>query len=250
MAQIKTQYNRRSFIKISSAAGGGMLIGFSWLNGCKPNTPEPDPGVATPKEWFEINGYIKIGDTGMVTIYSPNPEIGQNVRTSMPMIVAEELDVPWENVVVEQAPLNTGWYQNRFAGGSLSIRLSWNALRMAGATGKRMLLEAAAKEWGLQVSDLTASEGMIKENNGERSVSYGEIASKAVGIEIPEEVELKEPKDFKLIGTSVKNVDGKKIVMGEPLFGLDFHRDGMQLAMIQHPPAFGIFRKYHFADRY
>lgn len=240
MSKIKTQYNRRSFLKVSAAASGGMLIGFSWLNGCKPNSPELEPGVAVPKEWFDINGYIKIGDTGMVTIYSPNPEIGQNVKTSMPMIVAEELDVPWENVVVEQAPLNTGFYQNQFAGGSLSIRLSWNALRMAGATGKRMLLEAAAKEWGLQVSDLTASEGMIKENNGERTISYGDIASKAVGIEIPEEVELKEPKDFKLIGTSVKNVDGKKIVVGEPLFGLDFHRDGMQLAMIQHPPAFGM----------
>ncbi len=240
MTHIKTQYNRRSFIKVSAAAGGGMLIGFSWLNGCKPNTPEPEPGVAVPNEWFEINGYIKIGDTGMVTIYSPNPEIGQNVRTSMPMIVAEELDVPWENVVVEQAPLNTGWYQNQFAGGSLSIRLSWNALRMAGATGKRMLMEAAAKEWGLQVSDLTASEGIIKETNGERTIGYGEIASKAVGIEIPEEVALKEVKDFKLIGTSVKNVDGSKIVRGEPLFGLDFHREGMQLAMIQHPPAFGM----------
>ena len=240
MTQIKTQYNRRSFIKVSAAAGGGMLIGFSWLNGCKPNTHEPDPGVAIPKEWFEINGYIKIGDTGMVTIYSPNPEIGQNVRTSMPMIVAEELDVPWENVVVEQAPLNTGWYQNQFAGGSLSIRLSWNALRMAGATGRRMLLEAAAKEWGLQITDLTASEGTIKEISGERTINYGEIASKAVGIEVPEEVELKAPQDFKLIGSSKKNVDGKKIVIGEPLFGLDFHRDGMQLAMIQHPPAFGM----------
>lgn len=240
MTRIKTQYNRRSFIKVSAAAGGGMLIGFSWLNGCKPNTPEPEPGVAMPKEWFEINGYIKIGDTGMVTIYSPNPEIGQNVRTSMPMIVAEELDVPWENVVVEQAPLNTGWYQNQFAGGSLSIRLSWNALRMAGATGRRMLLEAAAKEWGVQLSDLTASEGVIKEINGERTVTYGEIASKAVGIEVPKEVELKGVKDFKLIGSSIKNVDGKKIVTGQPLFGLDFHRDGMQLAMIQHPPAFGM----------
>ena len=217
-----------------------MLIGFSWLNACKPNSPEPEAGVAMPNEWFEINGYIKIGDTGMVTIYSPNPEIGQNVRTSMPMIVAEELDVPWENVVVEQAPLNTGWYQNQFAGGSLSIRLSWNALRMAGATGRRMLLEAAAKEWGVQVSDLTAVDGIIKENNGERSTTYGAIASKAVGIEVPEEVELKGVKDFKLIGTSIKNVDGKKIVTGEPLFGLDFHREGMQLAMIQHPPAFGM----------
>ncbi|MDV7140139.1 molybdopterin cofactor-binding domain-containing protein [Maribacter sp. TH_r10] len=240
MTRIKTSYNRRSFMKISAAASGGMLIGFSWLNGCVPATPDKKTGLAVPKEWFDINGYIKIGDTGVVTIYSPNPEIGQNVKTSMPMIVAEELDIPWENVIVEQAPLNTGFYQNQFAGGSLSIRLSWNALRMAGATGRRMLMEAAAKEWGLAVSDVDAKDGMIHENNGERSVSYGEIASKAVGIEIPEEVELKEIKDFKLIGTSKKNVDGKKILKGEPLFGLDFKRKGMKIAMIQHPPAFGM----------
>jgi len=239
MTKIKTQYNRRSFLKVSAAAGGGMLIGFSWLNGCNTATAEKT-GVAIPNEWFDINGYIKIGDTGMVTIYSPNPEIGQNIKTSMPMIVAEELDVPWENVVVEQAPLNTGFYQNQFAGGSLSIRLSWNALRMAGAAGKRMLMEAAAKEWALTVSDVTASEGVVKENNGERSLSYGELAANAVGIEVPEELELKAPKDFKLIGSSKKNVDGKQIVTGKPLFGLDFHRDGMQLAMIEHPPAFGM----------
>lgn len=238
MTKIKTQYNRRSFLKISAAAGGGMLIGFSWLTGCI--SDDKNEELAVPKEWFDINGYIKIGDTGMVTIYSPNPEIGQNVKTSMPMIVAEELDVDWKNVVVEQAPLNTGFYQNQFAGGSLSIRLSWNALRMAGATGKRMLLEAAAKEWGVNISDLTVDKGIIKESKGERSISYGEIASKTVGIEIPEEIELKEISDFKLIGTSVKNVDGKKIVTGEPLFGLDFTREGMQLAMIQHPPAFGM----------
>ena len=238
MTKVKTQYNRRSFLKVSAAAGGGMLIGFSWLTGCISSSETE--GSCIPNEWFDINGYIKIGDTGMVTIYSPNPEIGQNVRTSMPMIVAEELDVDWNNVVVEQAPLNTGFYQNQFAGGSLSIRLSWNALRMAGATGRRMLLEAAAKEWDVPVSDLTANQGVIKEKNGERTIGYGEIASKAVGIEVPEEVELKEIKDFKLIGTSVKNVDAKKIVTGKPLFGLDFKREGMQLAMIQHPPAFGM----------
>ncbi len=239
MTKVKTQFNRRSFLKVSAAAGGGMLIGFNWLAGCSPAT-KPEELVEVPNEWFEINGYIKIGDTGMVTIYSPNPEIGQNVKTSMPMIVAEELDVDWKNVVVEQAPLNTGLYQNQFAGGSLSIRLSWNALRMAGATGRRMLLEATAKEWGIKVSDVTADQGTINEINGERSITYGEIASKAVGIEVPEEVELKEIKDFKLIGTSQKNVEGKNIVTGKPLFGLDYQSDGMQLAMIEHPPAFGM----------
>lgn len=240
MTKIKTEYNRRSFLKISAAAGGGMLIGFSWLTGCISSESKPEEGVAIPKEWYEINGYIKIGDTGMVTIYSPNPEIGQNIRTSMPMIVAEELDVDWKNVVVEQAPLNSGFYQNQFAGGSLSIRLSWNALRMAGATARLMLIAAAAKEWNVSPSGLEASQGVIKELNGTRSITYGEIASKAVDMEVPTEVELKEPKDFKLISTSVKNVDGKKIVTGKPLFGLDFHREGMKLAMIQHPPAFGM----------
>ncbi|MEN3322297.1 molybdopterin cofactor-binding domain-containing protein [Mariniflexile soesokkakense] len=238
MTKIKTQYNRRSFLKVSVAAGGGMLIGFSWLTGSASVVNSQQ--VSVPNEWFDINGYIKIANTGMVTIYSPNPEIGQNVRTSMPMIVAEELDVDWKNVVVEQAPLNTGFYQNQFAGGSLSIRLSWNALRMAGATGRRMLLEAAAKEWQLPVSNLSVSNGIIKDKNSNKIITYGEIATKAVGIEIPKEIELKEPKDFKLISTSVKNVDGLKIVTGKPLFGLDFKRDGMQFAMIQHPPAFGM----------
>jgi CO/xanthine dehydrogenase Mo-binding subunit len=215
-----------------------MLIGFNWLTSCSPPVQE---GVAIPNEWFDINGYIKIGDTGLVTIYSPNPEIGQNVMTSMPMIVAEELDVNWEHVVVEQGMLDEDSFNNpQFAGGSLSIMLGWDALRMAGATGRRMLLEAAAKEWGVGVSDLTTSEGMIKEANGTRTIGYGEIASKAVGIEVPEEIELKDPNDYKLIGTYQKNVEGPKIVTGESLFGLDFKREGMLLAMIEHPPSFGM----------
>ena len=238
MTKVKTKYNRRSFLKISAAAGGGMLIGFNWLLACKPNVEEEV--VAIPNEWFEINGYIKIGDTGLVTIYSPNPEIGQNVRTSMPMIVAEELDVNWKNVVVEQAPLDIGFYNNQFAGGSQSIRRGWDALRMAGATGRRMLLEAAAKEWGVSIEDLEVSEGVIKERNGERTIGYGDIASKAVGIEVPEEIELKDIKDFNIIGHSKKNVDGLKIVTGKSELGLDFKREGMKLAMIEHAPAFGM----------
>ena len=146
MTKVKTELDRRSFLKISAAASGGILIGFSWFAGCTPDTKN-GKFVEVPNEWFEINSYIKIGDTGMVTIYSPNPEIGQNVKTSMPMIVAEELDVDWNHVQVEQAPLNTGIYQNQFAGGSLSIRMGWTALRTAGAAGRFMLLTAAAKEW-------------------------------------------------------------------------------------------------------
>lgn len=240
MTVIKTKIGRRSFLKTSTAAGGGLLIGFSWLTSCSPLV-EGAEEVAIPNEWFKINGYIKIGDTGMVTIYSPNPEIGQNVMTSMPMIVAEELDVPWKNVVVEQGKLDSDAFKNpQFAGGSLSIMYGWDPLRMAGAAGKYMLLAAAAKEWGVTAADLTASEGVIKETNGTRSIGYGEIASKAVGIEVPEKLELKEPKDYKLLGTWKKNVEGSKIVTGKPLFGLDFKREGMRLAMIEHPPAFGM----------
>ena len=238
MTLIRTQHNRRSFLKVSAATSGGMLIGFSWLTRC---TPASEPTVAIPNEWFKINGYIKIGDTGLVTIFSPNPEIGQNVMTSMPMVVAEELDVRWDHVVVEQGALDEDAFKNpQFAGGSLSLKLGWDALRMAGAAGKRMLMEAAAKEWAVDIAELTASEGVISEKSGERKIGYGEIASKAVGIEVPEELELKEPKDYKLIGTAQKNVEGPKIVSGKPLFGIDFEREGMLLAMIEHPPAFGL----------
>ncbi|MDP5140013.1 MAG: molybdopterin-dependent oxidoreductase, partial [Spirosomaceae bacterium] len=240
MKKIKTQYNRRSFLKVTAASTGGMLIGFSWLNGVNAATPAD---VEIPEEWFEINGYIKLGNNGMVTIYSPNPEIGQNVRTSMPMIVAEELDIPWKNVMVEQAPLNTGIYQNQFAGGSLSIRLSWNALRMAGATARAMLMQAAANEWNIPVENLTASNGIVTDKSGNKKATYGDLASKAAIIEVPKEVELKDISDFKLIGTSQKNVDGQKIVTGTPMYGIDIQREGMKLAMIEHPPAFGMKAK-------
>ncbi|MCV9386012.1 xanthine dehydrogenase family protein molybdopterin-binding subunit [Reichenbachiella ulvae] len=238
MTLIKTKYNRRSFLKVSGAAGGGLLLGFSWLNGCM---PAGESGIASiPNEWFEINGFIKIGDTGLVTIFSPNPEIGQNVKTSMPLIVAEELDVDWKNVVVEQAPLNTDIFQRQIAGGSQSIRHGWKALRMAGATGKRMLMEAAAQKLSVPVSELTVSQGVISHQASGKSLSYGEVASLAATMEVPEEVELKDNKDFKLIGTKVKNVDGQKIVTGQPLFGLDYQREGMLIAMIIHAPAFGM----------
>lgn len=237
MTLVKTTYNRRSFLKTSVLAGGGMMLGFSWLASC---TPTPEEVLNMPKEWFNINGFLKIGENGVVTIMSPNPEIGQNVKTSMPMIVAEELDVDWKNVIVEQAPLNTDVFTRQLAGGSQSIRQGWQSLRMAGATARQMLVEAAAQQWQVPAAEITTAAGIIYHEKSSKSINYGEVASAAAALPVPEEVQLKDLKDFKIIGTSRKNVDAKKIVTGQPLFGLDFRSEGMLIAMIVHPPAFGL----------
>ena len=239
MAIIKTTYNRRSFLKVSAAAGGGMALGFSWLASCTP-IEKAEKGLVMPEEWFEMNGYLKIGDNGVVTIMSPNPEIGQNVKTSMPMIVAEELDVDWSQVVVEQAPLNTDAFKGQIAGGSQSIRRNWDGLRMAGATAKAMLIEAAAQKLEVPASELSAQKGIVSHTNSDQTFTYGELAALAATLEVSEEVEIKETKEFTIIGKPTKNVDGKGIVTGEPLFGLDVQKEGMLIAMIEHPPAFGM----------
>ncbi|WP_299323883.1 molybdopterin cofactor-binding domain-containing protein [uncultured Maribacter sp.] len=245
MTLIKTTYNRRSFLKSGSLAGGGMILGFSWLASCKP-TPEQVSNI--PKEWFDINSFLKIGDNGMVTIMSPNPEIGQNVKTSMPMIVADELGVDWKNVIVEQAPLNTDIFQRQLAGGSQSIRVGWSGLRMAGATAKHMLVAAAADTWQVDASEITVDAGVISHTASNNSAGFGDMASKAATMPVPEEVKLKETNDFDIIGTDRRNVDGPNIITGKPLFGIDIQEEGMMIAMIIHPPAFGMTYKSMNAD--
>lgn len=240
MTLIKTSFNRRSFIKSSALAGGGLVIGFSWLASCKPS---PEQVSNMPKEWFDINGFLKIGENGMVTIMSPNPEIGQNVKTSMPMIVAEELDIDWNKVTVEQAPLNTDIFQRQLAGGSQSIRAGWEGLRMAGATARHMLIAAAADAWQVPASEITTNAGMLYHKASDKSAGYGEMASAASQLEVPEEVTLKETRNFSIIGTDRKNVDGPQLVTGKPLFGIDIQEEGMLIAMIVNPPAFGMTYK-------
>lgn len=237
MTLVKTTYGRRSFLKTTALAGGGLMLGFSWLASC---TSKPEALLTMPEEWFDINGFLKIGENGVVTIFSPNPEGGQNVKTSMPMIVAEELDVDWKNVIVEQAPLNTALYTRQFIGGSQAIRQGWQSLRMAGASARYMLRKAAAQAWEVPVEEITTEAGVLHHKNSGKKAGYGEMASAAANIAVPEEVQLKDIKEFNIIGTSRKNVDGKKIVTGQPLFGIDQHREGMLIAMIAHPPAFGM----------
>jgi isoquinoline 1-oxidoreductase beta subunit len=140
------------------------------------------------------------------------------------MIVAEELDVDWKNVIVEQAPLNTAIFTRQLAGGSQSIREGWQGLRMAGAAARHMLKEAAAQAWQVPVEEITTEAGMLHHKNSGKSIGYGGVASAAANIPVPKEIPLKEVKDFKIIGTPRRNVDGMKIVTGQPLFGLDYQR--------------------------
>ena len=240
MTFIKTKIGRRAFIKNTSLASGGLVLGFSILNACKPEQAKEMASIEMPNEWFEINSYLKIGDNGLVTIYTPNPEFGQNIRTSMPMLIAEELDLDWKNVLVEQAPYHPEKYGFQFTGGSQGIRRRWEPLRMAGATARHMLKEAAAMAWQVPASEIKTLEGILSHEASGNSAGYGEMASAAAQLPVPEEVKLKEIKDFTLIGKSIKNVDAKAIATGQPMFGSDYQKEGMLIAMIEHPPAFGM----------
>jgi isoquinoline 1-oxidoreductase beta subunit len=236
MTLVKSKFGRRAFLKNTSLASGGLVLGFSWLASCGDSTGET---MKVPGEWFDINGFLKIADNGQVTIMSPNPEGGQNVKTSMPMIVAEELGVDWKDVIVEQAPLNTELYSFQYIGGSQAIRRGWPGLRAAGASARYMLREAAARTWEVPLAEISTKAGMLHHEKSGKSAGYGEMASAAAHIEVPGEIALKEG-EFTIVGHSKKNVDGLKIVTGKPLFGIDTQREGMLTAMIVHPPAFGL----------
>ncbi|PHI19965.1 isoquinoline 1-oxidoreductase [Lewinellaceae bacterium SD302] len=237
--------NRRNFLKVSSLAGGGLLLGVSWLSGCKEEKmvqklPEILAEIKKMPNGLSstVNAYLRINENGAVTILSANPEIGQNIKTSMPMIVAEELDVDWADVTVEQAGLDTENFNRQVAGGSQSIRQGWEGLRRAGATARHLLVAAAAEQWGLDATELKTSKGVITAPDGQ-TLSYGEVAAKAATMEVPEEVEFKSPAYFSIIGQSQRNVDLENIISGKPLFGLDYGREGMVYAVALRPPSFG-----------
>ena len=213
-----------------------MLIGFNLFTACKPKAEMP---IDISKLNFnDFNAFIKIADNGMVTIFAPNPEIGQGVKTSMPMIIAEELDVPWNHVHVVQGKLDTNNYTRQVAGGSQSIRFGWDPLRQTGATARQMLVNAAAIRWGVESSECTASQGVITNATGE-TLGYGDVVKEAAKLEVPENVGLKDPTDYKIIGSNAWNVDLDEIVSGKPLFGLDYKQEGMLYASVLRPPSFG-----------
>ncbi len=238
MGNFKTDNSRRAFLKSSFLAGGGLMISFSGL--AEFNLENKINPADLPADWHELTGYIKITSDNIIKIFNPNPEFGQNVMTSLPMIVAEELDVDWKKVVVEMGPHDNTKLGPQFTGGSNSVRMYWKPLRDAGAAARSMLLSAAAQTWNVPLEELTTKAGMIYHEKTGKSGTYGEFASKAAGIPIPKDVKLKDVKNFTVIRNSQKNVEGLKIVTGKPLFGLDYTQEGTLIAMIEHPPAFGM----------
>ena len=229
--------SRRSFIKSSLLSTGGLMLSFSWFAEAK--SPEKLLNMNLPDQWSELNGYIKITPDNVIKIFCPNPEFGQNVMTSLPMMVAEELDADWKNVVVEMGVHDNVKLGPQFTGGSNSVKMYWKPLRNAGASARQMLIEAAAQTWGVPASEITTKGGVLSHSSG-KTAKYGEMASKAATVAVPKEVKLKAVKDFSIVSTSKKNAEGVKVVTGKPLFGMDYKVDGMLIAMIQHPPAFGM----------
>lgn len=237
MNTTKTTYDRRSFLKSSLLAGGGLMLSVSWLSSAK--AADKLEALNLPPQWTQLNGYIQITPDNVIKLLCPNPEFGQNVMTSLPMMVAEELDADWATVVVEMGPHDNAKLGPQFTGGSNSVRMYWKPLREAGAAARQMLCEAAAQSWNVPVGEVTTKAGVLSHPSG-KSAKYGDMAGKAATLPVPKNIKLKAPKDFTIVRKSKKNVEGLKVVTGKPLFGLDYRADGMLIAMIQHPPGFGM----------
>jgi isoquinoline 1-oxidoreductase beta subunit len=226
--------NRRSFLQVTATASGGLLLG-TWL--------EPTFAAASPalgNDPFVPNAFIRITADGSVTIIAKNPEIGQGVKTSLPMTIAEELDVRWEDVTIEQGDLNPA-YGGQVAGGSTGTPTNWEPLRRAGAAARQMLVAAAAATWSVPKADCTTSDGRVHHRASNRSLGYGDLAARAATLTAPDlrTVALKPPAEYKIIGKSIGSVDTPKIVRGEPIFGIDVTLPGMRHAVFQKCPMFG-----------
>jgi isoquinoline 1-oxidoreductase subunit beta len=236
------ELRRRTFLKLAGLSGGGLVLGL--YLGARPAAARTGEkgGDATPaaKE-LAPNAYLRIGADDSVLIYSKGPEIGQGIKTAFALIVAEELDADWARVRVEQAPIKPSVYGRQSAGGSRSIPMAWDELRRAGATARAMLVQAAAKRWDIAPEQCSTSRGVVSERGGSRRASYGELASAAAELPVPDAASLvlKKREEYRLLGTRVTGVDNRKLVTGEPLFGIDQSVPGMLYAVFEKCPAPG-----------
>ncbi len=219
--------SRREFVGTAVAAGAGLVIGFY----------VPHKGESG-KNYFSPNAYLRITPDNKITVVVARSEMGQGVRTALPMILAEELEADWKQIEIEQAGAST-LYGDQTTGGSASIRTTWDPMRKAGASAREMLISAAALTWGVPRSGCTAEAGHVKHAASNRTATYGELAGKASTLPIPTDVPLKQAKDYKLVGQRLPRVDSLDKVKGEATYGIDFRLPDMKYAVISRCPSIG-----------
>src|SRR5690606_31940533 len=226
--------SRRSLLKAGALAGGGLMLTASLPMVAKAAT---STGAAPAT----LNAYVSISPDNVITIVGKNPEIGQGIKTMLPMLIADELDADWEQVRITQADFDPQKYGFQFAGGSFATPMNWLPMRQVGAATRQMLLGAAAARWGVPASSLRTERGKIVEPASGRTLTYGDVAADAVSQPVPdlETVALKDPKDFHIIGRSISGIDSPRIVRGEPIFGVDTLLPGMKYAAFERAPVFG-----------
>jgi len=226
---------RRSFFKLAGAGAAGLVLGFHFGDVAFA-AEEPADGKSP-----SLNAFIRIAPDNTITIYSKCPEIGQGIKTSFGVIIAEELDADWKHVVMEQAEINSKLYGYQGSGGSTSIPRAWDQLRQAGAGAKAMLVAAAAKQWDVAASEITAQDSVLTHAASGRSATYGSLAAAAAEMPVPDpkSLKLKSRVEYRLIGKAYRGVDDPKVVTGQPLFGIDVQRPGMVYANYTKCPAAG-----------
>lgn len=229
-----TTLSRRTFLQVGALAGGGLMLTATMPVVARAAT------YATGNPGTTLSAFVSIAADNTITIVNKNPEIGQGIKTMLPMLIADELDADWDLVKIEQANFDQK-YGFQFAGGSMATPMNWLPMRQVGAAAREMLVTAAAQRWGVPASSLRTDKGKVIEASSGRSLTYGELAADAAKVAAPDpaKVKLKDPKDFKIIGRSISGIDSPRIVKGEPIFGVDTQLPGMKYAAFERAPTFG-----------